>query len=187
MEDFTRIFAKFGYQIIFIGAFLEAALLIDFLVPGGSVVLAGAYFASQGVLSYPVFLLVSAAGFILGFLLDYLIGFYGWSDILRRFGLGEQLDKIEEKIHRLGGKAFFVGYIHPDLASLFAVAAGIIKMPIRYFILYNFLAGFLWLLIWTGAVYIFGTQFSELFEDHRFLGVLLIPLIVVVFTILKKI
>lgn len=172
-----RYFAKYGYQIVFVGAFLEGALLIDFLVPGASVVLAGAYFSSLGVLSYPVFLMVSFIGFSSGFFLDYLVGFYGWSDILTKLGLGSQVRKAQEKIKKIGGKAFFLGYIHPDLATIFAVAAGIAKLDIKQFLVYNFLAGAFWLIFWTGLVYIFGPEVQKIFEDHTLLVILFVPVL----------
>ncbi len=49
-ENFYNLFAKYGYEIVFIGAFLESALFISLLVPGTSIVLAGAYFSSIGVI-----------------------------------------------------------------------------------------------------------------------------------------
>lgn len=186
MSSFANLFQKYGYEIVFFGALLEAALLIDFLVPGASVVLAGAYFASLGVLSYPIFLIVSSIGFFLGFLADYLIGFYGWSDILTKLGLGSQIQATKKEVEKWGGKSFFIGYIHPDSASFFALASGIIKMNLKTFVTYNFLAGTLWLLFWTGLVYIFGPQIEKLFASHLILILLSVPAIAVLYKILKR-
>lgn len=165
VNNFAKLFAKYGYEIVFFGAFLEAALMIGLLVPGSSVVLIGAYFASTGLLSYPVFLLVSAMGFFLGFFLDYLIGFYGWSAILDRFGWGNRLNNVRSRVERLGGKSFFLGYAHPASASIFALTSGIIKMEIGHFTLYSLLAGSVWLVFWTGLVYVLGTATQAFFEN----------------------
>lgn len=177
-QNFYRFFEKYGYEIVFIGAFLEAALIISFFVPGVSAVLAGAYFASIGVISYPIFLVVAALGFFLGFLLDYLIGYFGFSDILRRFGLSSELNIVHKKVENLGGKSFFIGFIHPDTASFFAIAAGIVRMNIRVFILYSFLAGSLWLVFWTALVFFFGKQFERALDQDWLWLVVLIPLII---------
>lgn len=176
-SNFTQFFAKYGYEIVFVGAFLEGALIIDLLIPGGSVVLAGAYFSSIGLLSYPVFLLVSVAGFSLGFFLDYLVGYYGWSDVLKRIGLGRQLDKAKEKVKRWEGRSFLLGYIHPDSATLVAVSAGMIKMDIKRFTVYNILATFIWVSVWTGLVYLFGPVIASFFEGS-FAYIIVIMLII---------
>ncbi len=186
LHSFTKLFAKYGYEIIFVGAFLEAALIIDLFVPGTSVVLAGAYFSSIGVMSYPIFLIVAATGFFLGYLLDYLVGYLGFSDILAKFGLASQLNKIHNQVETMGGKAFFIGYFHPDAATLFAVAAGIVKMPLKEFALYNLLAGSLWLIFWTGLVYFFGSQFQQLFDNDLVWLLLLIPIIFIIISLVRK-
>ncbi|MBI3485515.1 DedA family protein [Candidatus Daviesbacteria bacterium] len=185
LNSFSKVFTRFGYEIVFFGAFLEAALIIDLLAPGTSVVLAGAFFAGQGLLSYPIFLAVAAAGFFLGYLLDYLVGFYGLSDILVKFGFGNQLQKVHNQVEKWGGKAFFIGYFHPDTATIFAVAAGIVKMDIKEFIVFNFLAGFLWLSFWTGLVYLFGSYFKQFFDNDLLWIVFLLPLVLLSLNIIK--
>ncbi len=185
IANFSKLFAKYGYEIVFFGAFLEAALVVDLFVPGASVVLAGAYFASTDLISYPIFLAVAATGFFLGFLLDYLIGYYGWSDILRKLGLGTKLDSVDKKVQKYGGKSFFLGYFHPDMATLFAVSAGIMRMNFKEFIIYNFLAGSVWLIIWTGAVYLLGLEVQQLFENPTVFLILLVPVLFVVYRIVK--
>lgn len=186
LQRFETLFGRYGYEIIFFGAFLEAALIIDLFVPGSSVVLAGAYFASRGIISYPIFLAVSAAGFFLGFLLDYLIGYYGWSDILRKLGLGRQLQAAERKVERHQGRALFIGYFHPDSASLFAVAAGIIKMKFKTFVLYSWLAGSLWLIFWTGLVFILGSQLERIFDNQLLIIGFILTLMLVMFAIFRR-
>lgn len=187
LQHFEVLFGRYGYEIIFFGAFLEAALIIDLFVPGSSVVLAGAYFASRGVISYPIFLIVSAVGFFLGFLLDYLIGYYGWSDVLRKIGLGKQLQIAEKKVERMQGRAFFIGYFHPDSASLFAVAAGIIKMKFETFALYSWIAGSLWLIFWTGLVFVLGSQMEKVFDNQLLIIGFLLTVMVGMFALMKKV
>ncbi len=187
VHGFTHLFSKFGYEIIFVGAFLEAALIIDFFVPGSSIVLVGAYFASTGLLSYPIFFVVSLAGFTLGYSMDYLLGYYGWSDILTKFGMKGQLDKARARLKRMGGKSFFIGYFHPDLASFFAMAAGVVKMDIKEFLVYNFLAGSVWLLFWTGLVYLFGESIGEAISQNSWIVLLLFPVFAVVVYVINKI
>lgn len=172
--EFERLFREYGYYIIFIGALLEAALLINFLVPGGSIILAGAYFSSQGLIPYPYFFLTVIIGTLIGFSLDYLVGFFGWSHLLTRFGLHSQLSKAEHKINSYGFRAYFLGYIHPDLGSFYAIASGTLQIKWRKFIIYSIPNLSFWILFWTLPIYFFGELFKRYMGQYMLIGLLII-------------
>lgn len=158
ISHLESLYSRFGYEIIFLGAFLEGALIIDLFVPGSSIVLFGAIFSRTGQIQFPFYLISAIAGFTLGFFMDYLLGYYGWSDIFNKLGLGNELERAKKKVTEFGGKAFLIGYFHPDVATVFATAAGIIRLPVKEFFLYNFLAGFFWLFFWSTLAYFIGDE-----------------------------
>ena len=57
VDHLQNLYGRFGYEIIFLGALLEGALLIDLFVPGASIVIFGAVFARTGVIEFPLYLL----------------------------------------------------------------------------------------------------------------------------------
>jgi membrane-associated protein len=177
IANLESLYSKYGYEIIFIGAFLEGALIIDLFVPGSSIVLFGAVFASTGAIQFPLYLLSAFCGFTLGFFVDYLLGYYGWSGVLVSLGLGKELEKAKTKMRQMGGRAFFLGYFHPDVASLFATAAGIIKLDLKEFFLYNFLAGSVWLLLWSSLAYFVGEAFIETLRKSFLVSVVVVVLV----------
>lgn len=185
LNGFGQLFAKYGYELIFFGAFLEGALLIDWLVPGSSVVLAGSMFSRLGYLSYPILYLVASVGFFLGYFLDYLIGYYGWSDIVRKIGFSDQLDNARQKLIKHRGKAFLIGYFHPDTASLFALAAGMTKMGLREYLSHSLVATLFWVFVWTGLVFLFGYQIESLLENNTLIILLFVPILFIFLKIIK--
>lgn len=185
--NFANIFAKYGYMIVLIGSILEAALIIDFFIPGGSIIIAGAFFSGQDVLDYPLFLLVCLVGTTIGFIIDYVVGYFGWSGILRKFGLGDHLKNAQSRIDKFGPKAFFLGYVHPDVGSFYAVAAGVLELPIKKFLLYSLPNIFFWLLFWTLPIFIFGSVVKDFLSKYILLITVIIIGIAVIPGIVAKI
>lgn len=166
------LYSRFGYEIIFIGAFLEGALLIDLFIPGTSIVLFGAILTRTGVIEFPLYLLSAFCGFTLGFLLDYLLGYLGFSNIFKKLGLGVELEKAKDKLRKIGGRAFLLGYFHPDVATIFVTAAGIIRLPMKEFLIYNAIAGLFWLTFWSSIAYLAGEGLIALLRQF-FLAVVI--------------
>lgn len=171
------LYSRYGYEIIFLGAFLEGALVIDLFIPGASIVLFGAVLSRTGVIEFPLYILSAFAGFSLGFLLDYLIGYLGFSSILTKLGLGKELDRAKLRVKKIGGRAFLLGYFHPDVATVFVTAAGVIKLDIKEFLFYNLIAGSFWLLFWSSIAYYLGESLIDLMRRF-FLGFLVIAVLI---------
>lgn len=167
------LYSRYGYEIIFLGAFFEGALVIDLFLPGASIVLFGAALSKTGIIEFPLYLITAFLGFSLGFTIDYFLGYFGFSGIFKMVGLGRELEKAKEKVSKFGGKAFLLGYFHPDVATVFVTAAGIIKLPFREFLLYNFLAGFLWLTFWSSIAYLLGDSVIAILRKF-FIGGLIV-------------
>lgn len=184
---FQELFRDYGYMIILIGSILEAALIINFFVPGGSIILAGAFFASQGAITYPLFILVVLAGTLIGFSIDYIVGYYGWSDILNKVGMGSQLKKAEQHLNKFGTKAYFYGYIHPDLGSIYAVASGTLRVHPSKFLLNSMPSLIFWILFWTLPIYFFGSFIRQYLDQYLNIGFILIIVVFVMPKIAQKI
>lgn len=171
------LYGRFGYEIIFLGAFLEGALIVDLFIPGASIVLFGAIFSRTGQIEFPLYLLSAFLGFTLGFLFDYLLGYLGFSSIFNKLGLKLEIDRAKAKLKKIGGKAFLLGYFHPDIATVFVTAAGIIRLPLKEFMIYNAIAGFLWLTFWSSIAYFTGEGLIALLRQF-FLAVVIAGVLV---------
>ncbi len=172
----AEFFRSYGYWLVFIGALLESALVIDLLVPGGSIILAAAFFTSQGILTYPIFFVVAFLGAFIGFFLDYLIGFHSGFKLLKWLGLSNQLVTIEKRVQKWGMRAFLLGYVHPDLGSLYAVSAGALRLDSKLFCLYSAVSIAFWGLFWSLPIYLFGDFVKMYLQQYIFFAIILIIL-----------
>ena len=182
----AEFFRTYGYYLVFVGALLEAALIIDLLVPGASIILAAAFFTSQGVLSYPLFFILAFVGAFLGFLIDYFIGYYSGFKLLNWLGMSEQLNTIEQRVKKWGLRAFLLGYIHPDLGSLYAVSAGALRLDFKLFLFYSSVSIAFWGLFWSLPIYLFGDFIKIYFKQYTAIAIILIIIVIFLPKIINK-
>lgn len=173
VEHLESLYGRFGYEIIFIGALLEGALLIDLFIPGASIVLFGAIFSRTGAIEFPLYLLSAFSGFTLGFLFDYLLGYLGFSSLFNKLGLKDEMESAKKKLHKIGGKAFLLGYFHPDVATVFVTAAGAIRLPLKEFLIYNAIAGSFWLLFWSSIAYFSGEALITIMRQYFIIALII--------------
>src|SRR5688572_15631306 len=84
IEHFSRLYQRFGYQILFTAALLEALVAINFLAPGQLTIVLGIIFAKQGQAEITFVVLTVVLGALCGYILDYALGYYGFSNLLKK-------------------------------------------------------------------------------------------------------
>jgi membrane protein DedA with SNARE-associated domain len=149
-----------GYPIILLSALLENTALLGFVLPGGSMLLLGAVYAQQGILSLPLVVLCGWVGMVLGTSLDYALGRWGLQELLRRSRLRGRLDpklgEAERFLERHGAGALLLAHFVGHLRSFVAMTAGASRLPYRRFLRYECLAALVWNAIWTLLGYLVG-------------------------------
>lgn len=163
-----------GYILIFFGAFLEAIFLLGFYVPGSTVVILGAAFAKTGVVSYPLVLLLGTLGLVLGYILNYLLGKYGWYHMLARLGFEKGIDVAKKKLIHSQSKTIILGYFSPSSASFISTAAGVLGIPFRRFLFLSIIAQSFWSFLWGTLAYWLGLPFVEFILKYFIFALLLI-------------
>lgn len=128
-------FRRYGYLVVFIGAFLEATPVINFYLPGSAVIILAVAFSRHGTLNVFAVVAVATLGFLTAYLLDYLAGIYGWYRILLRFGLSTSLEKTRQRVLEHGSdKWLWLSYVHPNFGAVTATAYGTLHIPfVRFF------------------------------------------------------
>jgi len=150
-----------GYLVIFMGVALECQVLLGFIMPGESLVLAGGFFAEQGLLHPGVLIVVISIAAILGDSIGYELGRHlgqGW--LLKqggRFGLRqEHLHRVDGFFVRHGGKAVFGSHFMHLLRSLMPFVAGARRMRYLKFLLFNALGCMVWATVFVSLGYLAG-------------------------------
>src|SRR5450759_2825110 len=138
-----------GYLIIFLVVAMECQALLGMVMPGETLVLAGGFFARQGLLDLGGLIFVVSAAAILGDTIGYQLGRYlgrGW--LLkqgRRFGFHqERLDRVEGFFDRHGAKAVFASQFMHLMRSLRPFGAGSCRMPYLRFLVFNAAGCIVW-------------------------------------------
>lgn len=129
-----------------------SALFILAIVEGPMIMLFSGFLLKLGVLSFVPTFLSLGIGDLVGDLFWYALGFLGGKKTVKRvgrfFSISEgAIEKIEEKLLKYHGRIIFFSKSTNGfgfgLATL--IAAGVARIPLRRFMLYNFWGEFVWL------------------------------------------
>ncbi|MCB8952594.1 MAG: bifunctional DedA family/phosphatase PAP2 family protein [Ardenticatenales bacterium] len=154
--------ATYGYFILAGMLILEGAGLP---VPGETVLLIVAAFASHSTLSIEIVIAVGAVSAVAGDSIGYTLGRRHGPRVLRRLhGDGTGMEKSQAFFRRHGPKALIVARFIPVIRVFTAVVAGINQMPTRLFILYDILGAIIWATVIGLLGYVFGNNLERL--DH---------------------
>ncbi len=150
-------FDLYGLPIVFFSSILEGTFLLGGYFPGAFVIVVGVILADTISEAVSV-VAVAALGFMFSHTFNYILGRYGWYQILAKFGLKAAMQEAEMKLKNRGPFAILASYWMPSLAALTDTAAGIMKMPFRIFALYSFISTILWGAFAGTVVYILGER-----------------------------
>ena len=162
-EHLAAIITQFGlytYLILFLIVFAETGFVVTPFLPGDSLLFAVGAFAAGGSLhigTSSVLLLLAA---ILGDSVNYWMG---KMIVARAFGIRnplfkhEYLMRTERFYEKHGGKTIILARFIPIIRTFAPFVAGVGAMNYRKFFLYNVVGGILWVTLFVGGGYFFGT------------------------------
>ena len=142
-------------------AFAEASILVGVVLPGEAALLVAGYFCHQGVLSLPLMIVVAIVSAVLGDTVGYEVG-RRFGPALRRTRAGQWIgpsrwDRVDEFLHRHGGKAVLLGRLTAILRALMPSMAGMSRMRYRTFLIWNATGA----VIWGGGCVLLGWAFAS--------------------------
>ena len=155
-------FERYGLITVFIGAFVEGLLLIGWYFPGAIVILAALLLAGHNPWAAAQVLMATIAGLSVAYLVNFLLGKYGWYRLLIAFGLREGLERAKARLTKYGLSAIFTTYWQMNLASLTSTAAGILHFPAAKFVLISVVACVAWITFWGSMIFFLGQAATAL-------------------------
>lgn len=166
LDGLRHAYGTWGYPIVFLGAMLENTVLLGLILPGGTLVMLGAVYAHDGSMALPLVLLLAFLGMVTGTSLDYALGRLGLHSAMShtRFAprLEPRLAQAERFLERWGAWAFLLAHFIGHVRSFLAITAGMTRLPIRRFLLYEGTAALIWNLIFVGVGYTLGENLGRL-------------------------
>jgi membrane protein DedA with SNARE-associated domain len=142
-------------------------------IPSELIMPLAGFTAARGDLNIVLVVISGTLGSVLGTALWYWLG--------RRLGMGRlknlaerhgrwltlspsDLDRAQRLFRRHSGQAVFFGRLIPAVRTLISVPAGIVGMPVGWFLFYTLLGSVLWNILLAGAGYMLQTQYQAVSE-----------------------
>lgn len=180
-------FEQYGYWVLFIGLLLE---YIALPFPGETTMTYAGFLSYSGYLSWPITVLVSAAGTTIGISITYWIGRRFGTAFFDRFGKylllpPAKLQKAGGWFNKHGNKIIFIAYFIPGLRHFTGYFSGIVRLPFRTFALYAYSGACFWVLTFPTLGYWLGPNWELLHKlaSHPKIRIFLILAAVVVVSV----
>ena len=160
----------YGYWAIAVALLIENA---GIPVPGETVLLLASFLAfSEHELQLSWIILVGTVAATLGDNLGYAIGFRGGRPLLERYRewlrlCPASLERGDRLFARYGAVTVFFARFVFGLRILAGPLAGVLRMPWRKFLMFNFLGALLWVTAIASVGYLFGRHWARLVQDLK--------------------
>ena len=165
IEFLRELLVQYGYWAVAIALLLENA---GIPVPGETILLMASFLAfSEHDLQIRWIIVVGTIAATLGDNLGFALGHYGGRPLLKRyqnmFRIRDQtLERGEKIFGRYGPVTVFFARFVFGMRIITGPLAGVLRMPWRKFLLFNFLGASLWVTVISGAGYLFGQHWQRL-------------------------
>jgi len=189
LTDAQSILSTGGFYLLLIVVFAETGLFFGFFLPGDYLLFLAGLLSAAGIIHVPIYTLVLsliAAG-VLGNYTGYWFGYrtgpvlFNKNDSL--FFKKRYIAVAEEFYAKYGGMALILGRFFPIVRTFAPIFAGVVKVDIKKFTLYNIIGSVAWVSTLTLAGYFLGRKYPELkdYLQYIVLGLIIvttIPLII---------
>ena len=169
LENFIQAHVEYAYWIAFASAIVEGTILLGVL-PGTTYIITMGWFLARGDLDITILLPLVIVGAILGDLIGYSIGHY-FSDYMKKNYSEDYNYKLAVGfIEKHGGKSVFLARFISGVKEFVPFIAGILKMPIKKFMFWNFFGAIGWSVLWIGVGYLGGSYVEEIQSITKVVG-----------------
>lgn len=168
LELLRNAVVEYGYWAVGAALLLENA---GIPVPGETILLLASFMAySQHELQLGWIILVGTIAATLGDNLGFALGLYGGRPLLARyqsvFRIGNStLVKGENLFARYGALTIFFARFVFGMRIIAGPLAGVLRMPWRKFLIFNFLGAALWVTVISSAGFLFGRHWQRMEHD----------------------
>ena len=175
LEGILKLPPYLALALVFLLPAIEASIFVGVVLPGEIGVILGGVLANQGKLPLAAVLIAGIAGAIIGDSIGYWVGEkYGERLLAKlppRLVKPENIERSQEAIRKMGGKAVFVGRFTAALRALVPGLAGVSHLPYKRFLAWNALGGTLWASAFVLLGYAAGSQYKRIEKYANYIGI----------------
>ncbi len=195
LTDAQAIIRKGGFYLLLVVIFAETGLFFGFFLPGDYLLVLAGILCAAGMVDVPIYTLVVSlivAG-VLGNYTGYWFGFRTGPVLFKRnesiFFKKRYVTMAEEFYAKYGGMALVLGRFFPIIRTFAPIFAGVVKVDIKKFTLYNFIGSITWVCTLTLTGFFLGRKYPEeikFYLKYVVLGLILITSIPLIIAYLRK-
>lgn len=186
LEFLRHAVVEYGYWAIAAALLLENA---GIPAPGETILLLASFMAySQHELSLFWIIVVATTAATVGDNIGFALGYYGGRPLLTRYQSlfrvhDTTLAKGESLFARYGAATIFFARFVFGMRIIAGPLAGVLRMPWKKFLVFNFLGAALWVSVISTAGYLFGQHFDKLEDAMKRVDVLIAAAAVLIIAI----
>ncbi|MDB5115421.1 MAG: Membrane-associated protein [Mucilaginibacter sp.] len=194
LTDAQSILSKGGFYFLLIVVFAETGLFFGFFLPGDYLLFMAGLLCSSGMIDVSLGTLmisVMIAG-ILGNYTGYWFGYRTGPVLFSRqdslFFKKRYVIIAEEFYAKHGGMALVLGRFFPIIRTFAPIFAGVVKVDLKKFTLYNIIGSVTWVSIFILAGFFLGRKYPQLKDYLQYVvfGLIIVTTIPLVFAFFKK-
>ncbi len=178
-----------GLVLITLIVLVENGFFFGFFLPGDYLLFLSGVFAGTKLLNVPLWLLMACifGAAVIGAQIGYLTGYYFGGRIKERpdslFFKQKYIDSTREAFVKYGNGALIISRFLPIVRTFAPLLAGLIHMPVRFFMLYNIIGGAIWVATLVGGGFFFGERFPWIVDYVQYIVIFFLA--VTTFTVIK--
>ncbi|KAA9353264.1 DedA family protein [Larkinella humicola] len=178
-----------GLVLITLIIFIENGVFFGFFLPGDYLLFLSGVFAGTKILAVPLWLLLLCifGAAVVGSLVGYLTGRYFGERLQNRpdslFFKKKYIETTREYFLKYGSRTLIVARFLPIVRTFAPILSGLIRMDMRYFMLYNVIGGAIWVVSLVGGGYYFGEKFPWIVDYVHY--IIIFFLAVTTFTVIR--
>lgn len=193
--DPEKLLKEGGFYVVIFVIFAETGLFFGFFLPGDYLLFLAGMFVATGRLDANIFTLIvglifaAVAGNFTGYWFGRKTGPVLYSRKDSFFFKKRYLLAAEKYYRKQGAFALIMGRFVPIVRTFAPIFAGVVKLDIKKFALYNILGAILWIASLTLLGYFLGRRFAQQIEEYLvyiIIGFIVITTIPLIITFVKK-
>lgn len=194
LTDANSIISTGGFYLLLIVVYAETGLFFGFFLPGDYLLFLAGLLCATGILDVNVYLLVgslTAAG-ILGNFTGYWFGYRTGPLLFTKnesiFFKKRYVVMAEAFYKKYGGMALVLGRFFPIIRTFAPIFAGVVKLDLKKFSIYNIAGSMAWVLLFTLSGFFLGRRYPRIEEylQYVIIGMVVLTSIPLIIAFLKR-
>jgi membrane-associated protein len=183
-----------GFYFLLIVVFAETGLFFGFFLPGDYLLFMSGLLCSTGTFDISIYTLVLSligAG-VLGNYTGYWFGYRTGPALFSKnnslFFKRHYIELAEEFYAKHGGMALVLGRFFPIIRTFAPIFAGVVKVDIKKFTLYNIIGSVAWVCTFTLAGFFLGRKYPQLkdYLEYIIIGLIIITTLPLLIAFTKR-